>query len=111
MLTLEPEIAQALVYGDCRAHLVALIVPAEDFIKSRAKGLSLADLAGDADFHGALGEAVRRASDSLSSIEKVKRFAIAKEPFTIDNGEMTPTLKTRRHAIVSRYRDTLDGLY
>jgi len=111
VLTLEPEIAQALVYGDRRAHLVALIVPAEDFIKSRAKGLSLADLAGDADFHGALGEAVRRASDSLSSIEKVKRFAIATEPFTIDNGEMTPTLKTRRHAIISRYRDTLDGLY
>ncbi|MCH7554928.1 MAG: long-chain fatty acid--CoA ligase [Proteobacteria bacterium] len=111
VLTLEPEIAQALVYGDRRAHLVALIVPAEDFIESHAKGLSLADLAGDADFHGALGEAVRRASDSLSSIEKVKRFAIAKEPFTIDNGEMTPTLKTRRHAIISRYRDTLDGLY
>ena len=111
VLTLEPEIAQALVYGDRRAHLVALIVPAEDFIESRGKGLSLADLAGDADFHGALGEAVRRASDSLSSIEKVKRFAIAKEPFTIDNGEMTPTLKTRRHAIISRYRDTLDGLY
>jgi long-chain acyl-CoA synthetase len=111
VLTLEPEIAQALVYGDRRAHLVALIVPDPGFIESHAKGLSLVELAGDADFHGALGEAVRRASDSLSSIEKVKRFAIAQEPFTIDNGELTPTLKTRRHAIIDRYRDTLDGLY
>ena len=54
---------------------------------------------------------MRQASSGLSTIEKVKHFAIASEPFSIENGEMTPTLKTRRHAIINRYRETLDGLY
>ncbi len=111
VLTLEPEIAQAMVYGDRRAHLVALIVPDAGFIENYAKSRSLAELASDADFHHALADAVRRASDGLSPIEKVKRFAIASEPFSIENGEMTPTMKTRRHAIIKRYRETLDGLY
>ena len=111
ILTLEPEIAQAMVYGDRRAHLVALIVPDSDFIERHAEGRNLAELASDADFHSALAEVVRRACGGLSTIEKVKRFAIAPEPFAIDNGEMTPTMKIRRHAIINRYRDTLDGLY
>ena len=115
VLTLEPEIAQAMVYGDRRAYLVALIVPDAGFIASYAENrggdADLAALAKDADFHSALGDAVRRANGGLSPIEKVKRFAIAPEPFSIDNGELTPTLKTRRHAIIARYRETLDGLY
>ena len=115
VLTLEPEIAQAMVYGDRRAYLVALIVPDAGFIESYAENrggdANLAALAKDADFHSALGDTVRRASGGLSPIEKVKRFAIAPEPFSIDNGELTPTLKTRRHAIIARYRETLDGLY
>ena len=105
VLTLEPEIAQAVVYGDRRAHLVALIVPDADFLARRAKD------GGQASVHDALAPVVRRANDGLSTIEKIKRFAIAPEPFSIENGELTPTLKTRRHAIVNRYRETLDGLY
>ena len=103
ILALEPEIAQAMVYGDARPHLVALIVADAEL----------------AETHGGDGEAltlavagaVERATASLSPIERVKRFALAPEPFTIDNGELTPTLKVRRHAITARYRETLDGLY
>ncbi len=100
---LEPEIAQAMVYGDRRPHLVALIVPDDETVKVH-----------DGDTEGltkAVGEAIKRASAGLSPIETVKRFALAAEPFTIDNGEMTPTMKTRRHAIIGRYGDVLDGLY
>ena len=52
-----------------------------------------------------------RAADGLSAIERVKRFAIAAEPFSIENGELTPTIKIRRHAIVARYREILEALY
>ncbi len=52
-----------------------------------------------------------RAADGLSAVERVKRFAIAQEPFSIENGELTPTIKIRRHAIVARYREVLDALY
>ncbi len=103
VLMLEPEIAQAMVYGDRRPHLVALIVPDDETVKVH-----------DGDTEGltkAVGEAIKRASAGLSPIETVKRFALAAEPFTIDNGEMTPTMKTRRHAIIGRYGDVLDGLY
>ena len=106
ILALEPEIAQAMVYGDARPHLVALIVPNPDFAESHAR------THGDgADLTHAIGAAVARASAGLSPIEKVKRFALAAEPFTIDNGELTPTLKIRRHAITARYNELLDGLY
>ena len=47
----------------------------------------------------------------VSVIEKVRQFAFADEPFAIDNGEMTPSLKIRRHAIRERYGARLDGLY
>ena len=97
-LTLEPEIAQAMVYGDGRAHLVALIIP-----DSSAKSGSVA--------REDLQAAVDRANAKLSVIEKVKRFTVADEPFSVDNGELTPTLKVRRHAVIARYRRALDGLY
>jgi long-chain acyl-CoA synthetase len=95
-----------MVYGDRRPHLVALIVPDEAVVKSARK-----TGAGEAGLRRALGDAVDRANAELSAIEKVKRFAVAPAPFTTDNGQMTPTLKIRRHAILERYRDVLDGLY
>ena len=114
-LALEPEIAQAMVYGDRRSHLVALLVPDEGFVRSYAAAAGaaadLATLAADEAFHRALAAAIARANEGLSVIERVKRFAIAPAPFTIDGGELTPTMKIRRHAILARYRDTLEGLY
>ena len=47
----------------------------------------------------------------VSVIERIRRFAIAPEGFTIDNGMMTPTMKVRRHKIVEAYGERLDGLY
>ncbi len=115
VLSLQPEIAQAMAYGDRRPHLVALIVPdpgfVEDYAGERGGAADLARLAADKDFGKAVGEAVARANAELSSIERIKRFAIAAEPFTVENGEMTPTLKVRRHAVTARYGEVLEGLY
>ena len=118
ILALRPEIAQSMVYGDRRSHLVALIVPDAELIKlcAAAKGRKrdLAALAGLVDDEGlrrALGEAVTRANQDLSAIEQVKRFAVAAEPFSTDNGELTPTHKIRRHVILKRYRETLEELF
>ena len=115
MLTVEPEIGQALVYGDRRPHLVALIVPDMEFANSwaRAQGkpADLPELAADPEFQKAIREAVDRVNGSLSAIERVRRFLIAEEPFSIENGMMTPTLKIRRHVIKQRYGAALDDLY
>ncbi|MET0138029.1 MAG: AMP-dependent synthetase/ligase [Sphingobium sp.] len=114
MLTLQPEIGQAMVHGDRRPHLVALLVPDPDFSREWAAAQGVPDdasLGGNAAFVAALRAAVDRVNADLSVIEKVRRFALADEPFAIENGEMTPSLKIRRHVIRERYRDRLDALY
>jgi long-chain acyl-CoA synthetase len=115
LLALQAEIAQAMAYGDRHPCMVALIVPEEGFLRAWAaahgKQAVLAELSGDAEFHQAIGQAVERANRDLSSVERIKRFAIAVEPFTVDNGQMTPTLKVRRHEVLKVYRERLEGLY
>ena len=114
-LTLEDEINQAMVYGDKRPNLVAILVPDPDFLKAFAKeqGKSndLADLCSDPDLQKALRPVVERVNKDLSNMEKVKRFMIAPEPFGIENHMMTPTMKIRRHKIKEAYGEALDALY
>jgi long-chain acyl-CoA synthetase len=115
LLTLEPEIAQAMVLGDKRPNLVALLVPDEEFLrdwaKSQAKPRALAAIADDPELHKALGQAVDRVNQKLANLERVRRFLVAREPFTVDNAMMTPTLKIRRHKIQAAYGAELDALY
>jgi long-chain acyl-CoA synthetase len=98
MLTLQPEIAQAMVYGDRRPHLVALLVPDPE-------------IASAADLQQRLQAAVDRVNRDLSVIEKVRRFITADEPFTIENEQLTPSMKIRRHIISNGYGERLDALY
>ena len=115
LLTLEPEIAQALVFGDQRPHLVALLVPDPVWLAEWAKNAGnppeLAAVADDATLHKALALVVERANTRFSKIENIRRFMIASEPFTIDNEQMTPTMKVRRHKVLDIYGDALVALY
>jgi long-chain acyl-CoA synthetase len=103
MLTLQPEILQAMVYGDRRPHLVALLVPDPEEMK-RFKG----DPEG---MQRALSKAVDRVNAELSVIEKVRRFILADEQFSVENEQLTPSMKIRRHVIGKAYDDRLDALY
>jgi long-chain acyl-CoA synthetase len=98
MLTIQPEIGQAMVYGDRRPHLVALVVPDPE-------------IASAADVHHQLQVAVDRVNADLSVIERVRRFVLADEAFTIENEQLTPSMKIRRHVISSAYRERLEALY
>ncbi len=115
MLTLQDEIAQAMIAGDRRPYMVAVIVPdAEWTQKFCAKGGSRCDFArlrGDSDYRAALGAAVERVNRDLSVTERIRRFIIADEPFTIENQQLTPSLKIRRHVLKDVYGDRLDALY
>lgn len=115
MLTVEPEIGQAMVYGDKRPHLVALIVPDKDFAagwtKMHGKTSKLDALIRDANFTKAIDEAVGRVNAKLTAPERIRRFILAADPFSIDNGMLTPSLKIRRHVIREKYGDRLDALY
>ncbi len=115
MLNLEPEIAQSMVLGDRRPYLVGLIVPDADFAAAWARRhdrpAEPAALAKDEDFRRAIGAAVDRVNRTLGQVERVRQFLLAPEPFTVDNGQMTPTMKIRRHALRARYGAELERLY
>ena len=115
MLTLQPEIAQALVAGDKRPYLVALIVPDAEWAlawaQAEGKNFNLTALQDLPAFRSAIRAAIDRVNQELSVIEKVRQFAFADEAFSIDNEEMTPSLKIRRHKLKERYGARLDGLY
>ena len=115
MLTLQPEIAQAMVTGDKRPYVVGLIVPDAEWALAWARAedekFDLARLQDLPAFRSAVRAAIDRVNLDLSVTEKVRQFAFADEAFTIDNGEMTPSLKIRRHKLKERYGARLDGLY
>nr|WP_090478389.1 long-chain fatty acid--CoA ligase [Qipengyuania nanhaisediminis] len=115
MLTLQPEIGQAMVAGDKRPYIVGLLVPdaewAVEWSRANGKKFDLKALQDDPEFRSAVRKAVDRVNKDLSVIEKVRQFAFADEAFSIENEEMTPSMKIRRHKIKERYGDRLDGLY
>ena len=115
MLTLQPEIAQAMVSGDKRPYVVGLIVPdAEWAMQWSVDNDAPHDLSRLADlpaFRSAVRAAVDRVNRDLSVVEKVRQFTVADEPFAIANEELTPSLKIRRHKIRERYAARLDALY
>ena len=115
MLTLQPEIAQAMVAGDKRPYLVGLIVPDAEWALAWARAqdekFDLRALQQLPSFRAAIRAAIDRVNADISVIEKVRQFAFADEPFAIDNEEMTPSMKIRRHKLKERYGARLDGLY
>lgn len=115
MLTLQPEIAQAMVSGDKRPYVVGLIVPdpewALEWARANDEKFDFHQLQNLPAFRNAIRAAVDRVNADLSVIEKVRQFAFAEEAFSIENGEMTPSLKIRRHKIRERYASRIDALY
>lgn len=115
MLTLQPEIAQAMVVGDKRPYIVGLIVPdaewALDWARQQDEKFDFRALQDLPAFRSAIRSAIDRVNVDLSVVEKVRQFAFADEAFSIENEEMTPSLKIRRHKLKERYGARLDGLY
>ena len=98
MLTLQPEILQAMVHGDRHPYLVGLLVPDPEYAKGP-------------DVMKQLSAAVDRVNKDVSVIEKVRRFIVADAPFTVENEMLTPSMKIRRHVIRKAYVERLDALY
>jgi long-chain acyl-CoA synthetase len=110
-----PFISHAVMHGDRRPYLVALITldPDEILPWAAEQGLpqDLEQLA-EADQVAALVQsAIDRANLNYAPVEQIKRFAILKRDLSIDDGELTPTLKVKRTVVSQRYGDVLDALY
>ena len=93
ILCLNEFIKQSLVYGDKKNYLVAIIVCNKDIKKENIKLI------------------IEIINKNLTLIEKIKKFIVINEEFTIENGMLTPTLKLKRKEIIKNYKQQLENLY
>ena len=89
------EIEQAMVYGEGKNYLVALIVPSKEFIKEKEK----------------ISEIISKTNNNLALVEKIKKFHLIEEGFTIENGLLTPTMKVKRNKVITKYKNILESFY
>jgi long-chain acyl-CoA synthetase len=108
-------ISEAVVYGDGRPYLVALIALDPDELAALAARLGTepdaADMARDDRVIAEIQAAVDEANSHFARIEQVKRFAILEHGLSQAAGELTPTLKVKRAVVYGRAADTIDNLY
>ena len=93
ILCLNEKIKQSFVYGDKKNYLVAIIVSEEEISNETIKLI------------------IEKTNKSLTLIEKIKKFILIHEEFTIENGMLTPTLKLKRKEITKNYKQQLENLY
>ena len=93
ILCLNENIKQSFVYGDKKNYLVALIVSEKENSKEKIKLI------------------IENINKNLTLIEKIKKFVLIHEEFTIENRMLTPTLKLKRKEIIKNYKQQLENLY
>ncbi|MCA1996239.1 MAG: long-chain fatty acid--CoA ligase [Armatimonadetes bacterium] len=110
-----PLIADAVVVGDGRDHIAALIVPDFHALRQRAGAaaakLSDQELAESEAARTLIKAEVAKVNQELADYEKVKRHTILDHPFTIEGGELTPTMKVKRNVVRERYASLIDWMY
>lgn len=108
-------IGQAVVVGDDRRYLVALLAPEPDILEvyARERGWSgeLADWTLQPEFLAQVEVLVQAANAKLARFETVKRWHMLSEPLTEENNLLTPTLKLKRPVINTRFQQEIDALY
>ncbi len=115
-LKTSPYILNAMVVGDKRKFIGALIVPNPATVAAKAaeQGISLAsraELAAHPFVRSLIDGEIRRLTAHLAQYETIKRFVLLPDDFTFDNGGLTFTLKLRRRVVEQRYREEIERLY
>jgi len=94
-LTNSPAIEQSMVFGEGKNYLVALIVPSKEFLDQKEKIKKIID----------------EINKNLTLVEKIKKFSLLNENFSIENGLLTPTMKVKRNKVISKYKNILENFY
>ena len=87
---------QAIVYGDNKPYLVALLVISDEFVNIDKKEID---------------DQINKINLNLSKVENIKKYFVIKEKFSIQNGMLTPTLKLKRYKIISKFKNNFENLY
>jgi long-chain acyl-CoA synthetase len=118
ILKQSPLVAEAVVLGDRRRYAVALIVPDFAALERRLKDLGRPagpdgreELVARQDVQALYQEIVDGLNRDLAQYERIKRFALVPYEFSIEGGELTPSMKVRRKVVEERWQGVIDGLY
>jgi len=116
MLGQDKFIEQVAIIGDGRKYVSALIVPAFEELKAYAdkkhiEHRTIEDLVNNADIRKMIEDRINDYQKGLASYEQIKRFVLLPKAFTMENGELTNTLKIKRAVINKRYRPLIDAMY
>lgn len=109
-------IEQVAVIGDNRKYVSAIIIPAFEALKEYARRnkinfRSIDDLVNNAEIRNFFSERLEKLQKGLAGFEKIKKFTLLPREFTIENGELTNTLKIRRPVINNRYANVIEAMY
>jgi long-chain acyl-CoA synthetase len=112
----DPLIAQAMVIGDRRQFLSALLVPEFAALEreARARGMRFADrrdLVGLPEVHSLYEQRLAEVGKDLAPYEQIRRFTLLAKEWSAESGEITPTLKVKRRVVEERYRDLIERMY
>jgi len=115
-LRLSPYIADAVVFGDNRPYVVALVTLAPQEVRRFAEELGLpvddwSALVRDDRLQRLVGAEIARCNEKLAYFEAVRHYKVLQRSLSVEGGELTPTLKVRRRALAERYRPLIDSLY
>ena len=112
-----PFIEQCAILGENEKYPAALIVPMWDHVKTWSKEQKIENASSETDLmnHPALlnliGSEIEKANKDFGKWEQVKAFRLIAHPFSIDGGELTPTMKLKRKAIMSKYHELISDIY
>ena len=115
-LKAHPLIGQVMAIGDDRNYISALLVLDPEAAEAWARKhdvpfSSLAEFSQREEVRAAVAEAVEAANSRLARVEQVKRWELLPTDWTVESGELTPSLKLKRHVVSSKYADVIDGIY
>jgi long-chain acyl-CoA synthetase len=110
-LKTSPYITNAMIVGDQRRFVVALIVPNPATVSAKAQFASKEEMVANPAVHSLIEGEVKRLTANVGQWETIKRFALLPEDFTFDNGSLTFTLKLKRRVVEQKYREIIDKLY
>ena len=115
-LTIDKHFEQAVVIADQRKFVAALIVPnfiaLEEWAEGQGiTGMSREELCRDERVRNFLSDRIETLQQDLAHYEKIKRFTLLPKPFTMENGELTNTLKIKRRVVYANYATVIDAMY
>jgi long-chain acyl-CoA synthetase len=116
LLKTSRHISQVMVFGEGRKHICALITLDEDEVVKYARDNGIvytgfAELTQRNEIIALIQKEIDQKNNELSRPERIKRFAILKEDFLQDEGEITPTMKVRRKIVAEKYKDIIESMY